>query len=333
MAFSEVREITEAEMDSLVDARAAGEFTSLEDLWRRAELSRPVLENLVHIGALDAIAGDRPRRELLWRAVDLASQPAAARRSGRVASRVPAPRVVTHRTLKPSPPKRTAKPKKAEPSVGQLGFQLDEPITANLPGLRPYTAYEEIQAELEVGGIDARRHVMEVYEPLLKEAGCVAAADIGKRRNNSEVWVAGVKVASQTPAIRSGQRIIFLTLDDPTGPLDVTIFERVQPWCAQTAFHSWLLLVRGTLKKRGGASFVHATDPKNVAATIIAEELFDLAALSKARRAGQSLTEAIENQRAQLRSGMTIAFTNPAGSNEGSKPSAKLWHSSGGSAG
>ncbi len=41
--------------------------------------------------------------------------------------------------------------------------------------------------------------------------------------------VAGVKVASQTPAIRSGQRIIFLTLDDATGPVEVTVFESVQP--------------------------------------------------------------------------------------------------------
>ena len=30
------------------------------------------------------------------------------------------------------------------------------------------------------------------------------------------VLVLGVKVASQTPAIRSGQRIVFLTLDDAT---------------------------------------------------------------------------------------------------------------------
>ena len=332
MAFSEVRDITEAEMDSILGAREAGEFTSLEDLWRRAELSRPVLENLVHIGALDPIAGDRPRRELLWRAVDLASQPAAARRSGRVASRSVAAKVATP-SLKSRSPKRILKPKKAEPSLGQLDLQLDEPITANLPGLRPYTAQEEVHAELEIGGIDARRHVMEVYEPLLREAGCIPAASLGRSRNNSEVWVAGVKVASQTPAIRSGQRIIFLTLDDPTGPLDVTVFERVQPWCAQTAFHSWLLLVKGVLKKRGGASRVHLTDQRNVALTIIAEELFDLAALADARRAGQSLQEAIETQRTKARAGMSIAADQPARRAEGVSPSSKLWHSSGGSAG
>ena len=63
--------------------------------------------------------------------------------------------------------------------------------------------------------------------------------------------VAGVKVASQTPAVRSGQRIIFLTLDDSYGLVDVTIFESVQEHCAWTAFHSWLIVARGTLHKSG----------------------------------------------------------------------------------
>ena len=75
LAFSEVREMSDVEIDSLLEARKPGSFTSLEDLWRRVNISRPVLENLVHIGAFDGIAGDRTRRELLWRAVDLASEP------------------------------------------------------------------------------------------------------------------------------------------------------------------------------------------------------------------------------------------------------------------
>ena len=88
----------------------------------------------------------------------------------------------------------------------------------------------------------------------------------------NEVRVAGVKVASQTPAIRSGQRIIFVTLDDLTGPIDVTLFERVQAWCARTVFHSWLLLMRGEVRKRGGASRLYQTDPANVGLTVVIEE-------------------------------------------------------------
>ena len=63
--------------------------------------------------------------------------------------------------------------------------------------------------------------------------------------------MAGVKVATQTPPIRSGRRVIFLTLDDATGPVDATFFEDVQGPYAATVFGSWLLVVRGELRRTG----------------------------------------------------------------------------------
>ena len=88
--------------------------------------------------------------------------------------------------------------------------------------------------------------------------------------------VAGVKVASQTPAIRSGQRIIFLTLDDATGPIEVTVFESVQPKVAKTVFHAYAMAVWGQLRRTG---------VKGV--SIIAEEVWDLTALHRARGEGR----------------------------------------------
>ena len=288
LAFSEVRDISATEIDSLLEARKAGPFTSLEDLWRRVKISRPVLENLVHVGALDSIAGTRTRRELLWRAVDLASEP--------------------------------------RPEVGsQLSLSLDEPITSSLPGLADYSAFEETEAEIDISGIDARRHVMSLYRPLLVDLGCVPGNKLQMIRNKTDVWVAGVKVASQTPAIRSGQRIIFVTIDDLTGPIDVTVFERVQALCARTVFHSWLLLFRGEVRKRGGASLIHRTEAGNVGVTVVVEEAFDLAEIWSDRAAGLSVADAIDRQRTKQRLG--------AGIDPDTSPSGRLWHASGGSAG
>ena len=75
-------------------------------------------------------------------------------------------------------------------------------------------------------------------------------------RAGTKVMVAGVKVASQTPAIRSGQRIIFLTLDDATGPVEVVVFECVQPKVATTVFHAYAMAIRascGAPASRGSA--------------------------------------------------------------------------------
>jgi error-prone DNA polymerase len=71
------------------------------------------------------------------------------------------------------------------------------------------------------------------------------------QRSRAEILVAGVKVATQTPPIRSGRRVVFLTLDDGTGPVDATFFEDAQGPYAATVFGSWLLVVRGELRRTG----------------------------------------------------------------------------------
>ncbi len=82
------------------------------------------------------------------------------------------------------------------------------------------------------------------------------------------------------------------------------MFESVQPKVAKTVFHSYAMAVWGELRRTG---------VKGV--SIIAEEVWDLTALHRARGEGR-LREAMGTQR-----------TEPA------LPSRRLWHSSPGSAG
>jgi error-prone DNA polymerase len=167
-----------------------------------------------------------------------------------------------------------------------------------------YTATEVVRAELEVLGLDASRHLVSFYEPLLADLGVTRAADLGRLRQDAWVMVAGVKVAQQTPAVRSGQRIIFVSIDDATGPIEVTVFEAVQPRVARTVFHAYALAVWGQVRRTG---------VKGV--SVIAEEVWDLLELHRARREGR-LREAMAHPQA------------PRG------PAARrLWHSSPGSAG
>jgi error-prone DNA polymerase len=82
-------------------------------------------------------------------------------------------------------------------------------------------------------------------------------------------------VATQTPPIRSGRRVVFLTLDDATGPVDATFFEDVQGPYAATVFHSWLLLCRGVVRRTG---------PRGV--SIRATGAWEMSALQEAWTAG-----------------------------------------------
>jgi error-prone DNA polymerase len=198
----------------------------------------------------------------------------------------------------------TAMVTKPERLGDQLALDLSGAPEQLALGLPEYSDSERVRAELEVLGVDASRHLVSFFEPLLKDLGVVRGADLWKQRGGADVMVAGVKVASQTPAVRSGQRIIFLTLDDATGPIDVTVFESVQARIARTIFHSFVLAVRGTVRRTGRRGV-----------SIIAEDAWDLTALQRARRDGM-LADALARR--------TV---------EGHAPPRKLWHASGGSAG
>ena len=158
------------------------------------------------------------------------------------------------------------------PGQTALGFAGDgfaELVPAG--ELRELTPAERVAAELEVLGIDLSQHVLSFYTDLLDQLGVTRSAGLHRCRAGDRILVAGVKIATQTPAIRSGLRIIFTTLDDATGPVDLAFFESVQPRCAARVFGSWLLVVRGRVRRTGESVSINA------------EECWDLAALAEIR--------------------------------------------------
>ncbi|MET0838800.1 MAG: hypothetical protein ABWY19_08475, partial [Marmoricola sp.] len=114
----------------------------------------------------------------------------------------------------------------------QLALDLgatDTPLcSGQVSGLPEMTDADRVRAELDILGLDASRHVVDFHGPFLDRLGITRSVDLLSARSRSELLVAGVKVATQTPPIRSGRRVIFLTLDDSTGPVDATFFEDVQ---------------------------------------------------------------------------------------------------------
>jgi error-prone DNA polymerase len=143
--------------------------------------------------------------------------------------------------------------------------------------LRDLNLTERVEAELEILGFEVSQHVLRFYADLLAGLGVARSADLPGRENGETVLVAGAKVATQTPAVRSGQRIIFASLDDAAGLVDLAFFESVQDRCAARLFASWLLLVRGRVRRAGAGP---------MAVTVNANECWDLPALEEIRLAG-----------------------------------------------
>jgi error-prone DNA polymerase len=113
------------------------------------------------------------------------------------------------------------------------------------------TASESVKHEIDRLGIDMSRHMIEFYGDFLNAIGAVRSSDLLKQRSQSSVLVAGIKVAMQTPPVRSGKRVIFLTLDDGYGLSDSTFFTDVQGEYANVLYSTSLLLVRGVTRRTG----------------------------------------------------------------------------------
>jgi error-prone DNA polymerase len=224
---------------------AAGRpYTSIADWWTRAHPYHPVGRRLAQVGALDSLAAGASRREILRQVDELH-------------------RRHMHRTQGP-----TCGP-------DQLILPTD---TTSMPpsGLHDMTPAQQLRAELAVIGMDASRNLMSDFHPLLAELGVTAAHRLREVTTGQSVLVAGVKVAISTPPVlRGNRRVIFATLDDGTGLVDLAFFHDSQEAVAYTMFHCWLVVVRGTIQRRGARSI-----------SIVGSRAWDLTALAQAHRAG-----------------------------------------------
>ena len=185
-------------------------------------------------------------------------------------------------------------------------------------GLPEMTGAERVRAELEVLGLDASRHVIDFYEPFLAAIGATRAPDLVRCRSKAEVLVAGVKVATQTPPIRSGRRVVFVTLDDARGPVDATFFEDAQGPYAATLFHSWLLVIRGEVRRTGprGVS-LRATGCWVLTDLYTAWQTGGLAAVAEAMAAPGEMTEAAASAAAaESHSSRPVMTRPPVGNRE-----------------
>jgi len=212
MGLADIQGANEREIDSILINRP---YVDLADFTHRSGASAPTTKALLLVGAFDSLYTGQGinRRDLLLHFHDLDK---FGRNKG----------------------------------GGQMSLQL-VPATLEASGLPDLTPSERIQHEVDLTGMDISHHMMEFYGDFLNSIGAIRSSDLIHQRSGATVLVAGVKVALQTPPVRSGRRVMFLTLDDGYGCNDVTFFEDAQSDHANLLYHSWLFLVRGVVRKTG----------------------------------------------------------------------------------
>ena len=228
VALSDIDGISEQEVSTIISARP---YLDLSDFVRRSGASRPTAEALVALGGFADLHQNLNQRDLLLHLQDLY--------------------------------KLNYQPISQDQMVLAL---LPPPLAAT--GLPEITQSEKVTTELKLLGMDVSNHVLSFYGDFLNSIKAIRSSDVIMQRSGASVLVAGIKVALQTPPVRSGRRVMFLTLDDGYGCNDITFFEDIQRSCANLLRTSSLFLVRGVLRRTG---------PRGV--SIRASEVWDLPSL------------------------------------------------------
>ena len=222
--------LSEAETDRLDAGRP---YRSLADVRDRARPTARNLERLAQLGALDCLLppGGASRTDLVHH-LELQHSTTRGTAPGRTAPR-----------------SRSARPRQVE---GQLALDLpDTELTALAPLFPDPGPAARVRTELELTALDVTAHLMDSHAPYLDALGVTRAKDLLGLRTQSRVLVAGVRVATQTPPMRSGKRVVFLSVDDGTGCVDASFFTEAQHASGEMLFSARLLLIEGTVRRTG----------------------------------------------------------------------------------
>ncbi|MFE9243428.1 DNA polymerase III subunit alpha [Nocardiopsis sp. NPDC006938] len=223
-SLADLGALTGAELDRLLARRP---FTGLRDLVARGSLSREALDNLVLAGGLDSLTG-------------VTGAPGAPDRRDVL--------VHAHALAQEGP--------RPEDSPGQLSLEESESEsieTVPVGTAAPMTHTDRVAEESRALGYEISGHLLDRYVDRLADLaarhGLVTAQRLPRVPDGTRVTVAGVRVSVQTPPTRSGRRVIFASVEDRTGVVEVALFGNVQEHSARAVFDSRLLVVQGRVRR------------------------------------------------------------------------------------
>jgi len=234
VSLRQVKGMEERVLRAILEAREReGAFRSLADFCRRCRppVPRSVVETLILCGAMDSL--DPNRRRLLWR-LPLVLDGGGRGRDG--------PELIV-----------------AEGPAGATGAQN----ASGCPGARAlpdFTLEEKMRFEYDLLGFSPEHHLLAYLRPRLAAAGFVTSAGLDRVASGRRVKVAGLPVRPHRPPTRSGRTVVFLSLEDEKGLIDVTVFERIYQVCGRLLFSDPCppLAVEGRVERRGKAVSVIA---------------------------------------------------------------------------
>jgi len=214
LGLSQVRGLRREAGQRIVAERARARFAGLQELVDRCGLRRDELETLAAVGALNAFG--LTRRSALWQ-VEKAGRP------------------------------RGPLLRDAEPVPGVVGEAGGDASPLPEMGL-----VERLESDVRGTGLSIGRHPVALFRPQLQARGVRRARDLEACPDGAWLRVAGAVICRQRPGTAKG--FLFLTLEDETGLVNVTVRPDLFDRCRDVLVASPVLEVEGRLQAREGVS-------------------------------------------------------------------------------
>ncbi|MET0714334.1 MAG: DNA polymerase III subunit alpha [Mycetocola sp.] len=199
-------------------------FDSLQDFRDRVRPKRRTFESLARVGALDSFIGyDRDRRHELLAHIQSLQGSAVHIGDDQLALDIDLP------------------------PLGYEGNRFKAVTSMELRG--------RTQTDLELRDLNVAvsNHQMARFHDLYRELGVTPAAKLIELPGGTEVLIAGVRRATNTPPTRNGiGRVVFLSLDDGSGPVaNAVVFGDAQQKIGGNVFRASYMLIRGKTRRSG----------------------------------------------------------------------------------
>jgi DNA polymerase III subunit alpha len=238
--LSRVKGVTYRTVDGITAARSEFPFTSLSDFLSRVEATECEVATLIKCGAFDSLENTRP--ELLWK----------------LAMLYPQTRARSHRDGSAHSPSRGEGWDGGDDSPLPLVIPKVSPPAA-LPRLPDYTRAQKLQMELEHLEASVSAHPLEILVPgELARAG-VNSAELAEHLGET-VSLVGWVIAQRRAITKKREYMQFLTLEDPAGTFEATVFPSDYQRLGAAVGVSRILRVTGQVESRAGGVSLNATD-------------------------------------------------------------------------
>lgn len=192
-----IKGVGEGPVEAIIQAREKGApFSDIFEFCQRVggkKMNKRTLEALIRAGALDAFGQDR--------GILLANAEQALRHADQVSQR-------------------------AQSGMGDLFGMLAAPVQDKpryLPG-EPLTEDVRLRGERDTLGLYLTGHPIAQHRAFLDHITSARLSTVQPTRRGQTVTVAGLVVAIRTMKNKRGDRMAFLTLDDQTARLEVSVF-------------------------------------------------------------------------------------------------------------